>query len=135
VAAWLLIQVAETIFPLFGFGDTPARIVLIMLAIGFIPALVLAWIFEWTPEGLRRELDAGGRRPEAGRGLDRWIMAGLALALAYFAFDKWVLQPGREATEQEQVAAQVEEARQEGRSESLLEAFGDQSIAVLPSST
>lgn len=35
VAAWLIIQVAETIFPLFGFDDTPARIVVIILAISF----------------------------------------------------------------------------------------------------
>ncbi|MEQ8206496.1 MAG: hypothetical protein RIA65_09995, partial [Woeseia sp.] len=49
VAAWLLTQVAETLFPLFGFGDTPARIVVIMLAIGFIPALILAWAFRMTP--------------------------------------------------------------------------------------
>ena len=39
VVAWLLIQVAETIFPLFGFDETPARIVVILLAIGFVPAL------------------------------------------------------------------------------------------------
>ncbi|NNE05296.1 MAG: hypothetical protein HKN15_06195 [Xanthomonadales bacterium] len=55
VGAWLLIQVAETIFPLFGFGDTPARIVVIVLAIGFIPALIFAWAFELTPEGLKKE--------------------------------------------------------------------------------
>ena len=40
VAAWLIIQVAETIFPLFGFDDSPARIVVIVLAVGFIPALI-----------------------------------------------------------------------------------------------
>jgi len=41
VGAWLLIQVTETIFPLFGFDDTPARFVVVILAIGFIPALAL----------------------------------------------------------------------------------------------
>ena len=40
VAAWLIIQVAETIFPLFGFGDTPARLIVIVLSIGFIPSLI-----------------------------------------------------------------------------------------------
>ena len=39
-SAWRLIQVAETLFPLFGYGDTPARIVIIVLAIGIIPARV-----------------------------------------------------------------------------------------------
>ena len=57
VAAWLLIQVAETIFPLFGFDDAPARVIVIMLAIGFVPTMVFAWVFELTPEGLRKESD------------------------------------------------------------------------------
>ena len=57
VAAWLLIQVADTTFPLFGFRDTPARIVVILLAIGFVPALIFAWAFELTPAGLQREED------------------------------------------------------------------------------
>ena len=43
VGAWLLIQVAETIFPLFGFDDTPARIVVVALAILFVPAVIILW--------------------------------------------------------------------------------------------
>jgi adenylate cyclase len=42
VMAWLLIQVTETIFPLFGFDDSPARIVVVILAIGFIPSLMFS---------------------------------------------------------------------------------------------
>jgi hypothetical protein len=57
VSAWLLIQAAETIFPLFGFDDTPARIIVIVLAIGIIPALVFSWVYELTAEGLRKERD------------------------------------------------------------------------------
>lgn len=135
VTAWLIIQVAETIFPLFGFGDTPARIVVIVLAIGFIPALVLTWVFELTPEGLKRDRDVDHSQPAAqktGKKLDRMIMLVLALALAYFAFDKFVLDPQRQAALQEQFTEQVAEARQEGRSEALVESFGDHSIAVLP---
>ena len=49
VTAWLLIEVTETILPLFGFDQTPARIVVIVLAIGFVPALIFAWVFELTP--------------------------------------------------------------------------------------
>jgi len=45
VTAWLLIEVTETIFPLFGFGQTPARVIVIVLAIAFVPALVFAWGF------------------------------------------------------------------------------------------
>jgi len=128
VTAWLLIQIAETIFPLFGFDETPARIVVIVLAIGFVPALVLAWAFELTPEGLKREAEVDRSRPPAartGKRLDRLIALILALALGYFAFDKFVLQPARDA-------ALVEETVQQTRSEVLVESYGDRSIAVLP---
>jgi len=91
VSAWLVIQVAETIFPLFGFDDTPARVVVIVLAIGFIPAMVFAWAFELTPEGLKKESDIDRSQSitaYTGRKLDRMIMLVLVLGLAYFAFDK-----------------------------------------------
>jgi TolB-like protein/Tfp pilus assembly protein PilF len=127
VAAWLLIQVAETIFPLFGFDETPARIVVILLAIGFVPSLIVAWVFELTPEGLKKDKDVD-RSIAAGlrnaKKLDRLIMVGLAVAVGYFAFDKFVLSESREAVIAEQ-------ARQEGRSEALVSSFGDKSIAVL----
>ena len=97
VAAWLLIQVAETIFPLFGFNDTPARIVVIVLAIGFIPSLIFAWAFEMTPEGLKREkeVDRGESiTPQTGKKLNLVIFGVMALALGYFAYDKFVIGRG-----------------------------------------
>ena len=128
VAAWLLIQVAETIFPLFGFDDTPARLVVIVLSIGFIPCLILSWVFEITPEGLKRDADVDRDHSitqVTGKKLDRIILVVLALALAYFAFDKFVLDPARDKTK-------VETALQQGRTEALVETYGDLSIAVLP---
>ncbi len=139
LVTWLVIQIAETIFPLFGFDETPARIVVVALAIGFIPTLIFAWVFEITPEGLKKEKDIDRSQsisPHTVKKLDRMIMVVLALALGYFGFDKFVLAPQREATQQqqraEQLASATEEARQEGRSEALVESYGDKSIAVLP---
>jgi hypothetical protein len=74
VSAWLLIQVAETILPLFGFGDAPARIVVMVLAIAFFPTLVFAWAFELTPEGLKRDKDVERSQsiaPQTGHKLAR----------------------------------------------------------------
>ena len=48
-AGWLLIQVVETLFPVFGLPDMAIRVVVIVLAIGFVPAVILSWGFEWTP--------------------------------------------------------------------------------------
>ncbi|MGD9265666.1 MAG: tetratricopeptide repeat protein [Lysobacterales bacterium] len=135
VTAWLIIQVVETIFPAFGFGDAVVRIATIVLAIGLVPTLILAWAFELTPEGLKKDADVDHASPvsvQAGKRLDRVILVILALALGYFAFDKFVLDPARDAALQKQVAEQVEHARQEGRTEALVESYGDNSIAVLP---
>jgi TolB-like protein len=128
VGSWLIVQVAATILPVFGFGDLAVRVTVILLAVGFVPALVLAWVFELTPQGLKREREIQGVEPgtsQTGKRLDRLIMAVLAAALGYFAFDKFVLAPQREAT-------QTATARQEGRSEALAQSYGDKSIAVLP---
>ncbi|MGB5211407.1 MAG: hypothetical protein WBP60_12880 [Gammaproteobacteria bacterium] len=132
VAGWLVIQVVETIFPAFGFGDQAIRAVVITLAIGLLPVVVFAWAFELTPEGLKREKDVDRSRsiaPTTGKKLDRVFLVVLALALGYFALDKFLLSPERQA---EALAAATEEARQAGRAEALVESYGDKSIAVLP---
>ena len=55
VAAWLMTQVAGTVLPMFGAPEWVARSVVVLLAIGFIPALVISWAFELTNEGLKRD--------------------------------------------------------------------------------
>ena len=126
--AWLISEVATTLFPLFGFSDTPARIVVILLAIGFPLFLVFSWIFEITPDGLKLEKDVqreASQTRKTDKKLDRAIIVLLILAVSYFAVDKFILEP-------ERVADIVEETTQQVRSEALLESYGDQSIAVLP---
>jgi len=128
VVAWLIIQVVETIFPAFGFGDAAVRIATIFLAIGLVPTLVIAWAFELTPEGLKREKDIDRSQPitpRTSKTLDRLIMAVLALALSYFAFDKFVLSESREASN-------AKSAHLEDTSETLDGSFWEISIAVLP---
>jgi TolB-like protein/tetratricopeptide (TPR) repeat protein len=128
VVAWLAIQVVETVFPAFGFGDSAIRVVTIAFAIGLIPTLVLAWVFEITPEGLKWDSEVDRSQsisPGSGKKLDRIIMVVLALSLGYFAFDKFVLDPARDA-------AELESAREEGRTEATIEAHGAKSIAVIP---
>ncbi len=126
--AWLIVQVANNVMPAFDWPAWVLRAVIILLAIGFLPALVFAWAFEFTPEGLKRERDVERARsiaPQTGKRLDRVIMVVLALALGYFAVDKFLLAPRR-------AAEQVRAAREAGRSEARVESYGDKSIAVLP---
>ena len=125
VTAWLIIQVIETIFPAFGFGDEAIRSAVIVLGIGFIPAVIGAWVFEWTPEGLKRDSEAAEAPPSRARNFDRAIVVILALGIVYFAFDKFVLAPERAAEREAEVAEQAAEEARKGF-------YGDRSIAVLP---
>src|SRR5437667_4377914 len=100
VGAWLLVQVAGTVLPMFGAPEWLPRSVVILLALGFLPALIFSWVFEMTPEGLKRDADVPPEQsiaPQTARRMDRMIIVVLVLALAYFAFDKFALTPRREA--------------------------------------
>ncbi len=54
VVAWFLIQVATQVFPFFEIPNWAVRLVVLLIIIGFPIALVIAWAFELTPEGLKR---------------------------------------------------------------------------------
>ena len=133
--AWLILQVTGTVLPMIDAPVWLSRSIVIVIAIGMIPVLVIAWAFELTPEGLKRESEV--ERTESvtqpvGKNLDRVIMVVLAVALGYFAFDKFVWAPQREARLQQLKTVEVDAARKAGRSEALVESYGDKSIAVLP---
>jgi TolB-like protein/thioredoxin-like negative regulator of GroEL len=133
VTSWLVVQVVETLFPVYGLSDEAIRLVVNILAIGLLPVLVLSWVFEWTPEGLKRDAEADHGKIvslDAAKRLDRVILVVLALALCYFSFDKFVLDPQRQAEQAIRQQAEVEQARQEGVSEGL-QSRGEASIAVL----
>ena len=100
VGAWLLTQVASTVFPMFGAPEWLPRTIVILLAIGFVPALIFSWVFELTPQGLKRDEEVTPGQsiaPQTARRMDRMIIAVLVLALGYFVFDKFVLTPRRAA--------------------------------------
>jgi len=122
--AWLLIQIAETVVQAYGLADSVTGILITVLTIGLVPVAILSWVFEWTPDGLQRDGDAAPGGSD-GNSLDRIVMVVLALAVGFFAFDKFVLDPGRDA----EIAV---EAAGRGRIEAMIDSYGDNSIAVLP---
>src|SRR5438445_2011336 len=100
VGSWLLVQVASTVLPMFGAPDWLPRSIVILLSIGFVPALIFSWVFELTPQGLKRDEDVRPEEsiaPQTARRMNRIVIAVLVLALGYFVFDKFVLMPRREA--------------------------------------
>ena len=54
IAAWLLIQGASIFFPIFGAPSWVMKVFITIVVLGFPAALVLAWAFELTPEGVKR---------------------------------------------------------------------------------
>ena len=109
---------------MFGTPEWLPRTIVVLLVIGFVPAVIFSWVFELTPQGLKREDDVAPEQsitPQTGRRMDRMIIVVLVLALGYFAFDKFVLTPRREAA---LVASAVP-----NESKSVINA---KSIAVLP---
>jgi len=85
VVAWLLMQVASQIFPFFEIPNWVVRLVVLLLIIGFPIALIIAWAFETTPEGIKRTeaADAAGQQSRGGA----WIyivLIGAALSVGLF---------------------------------------------------
>ncbi len=93
IAAWLLIEITATTFPILKLPDWSVTLVTVLVLIGFPLALILAWAFELTPEGIKKEKDVD--RSESithvtGRKLDFVIIAVLAIAVAYFVVEKFI---------------------------------------------
>ena len=97
VIAWLLIQVATQTFPFFEIPNWTVRAVIVLLVLGFPIALIIAWAFEATPEGIKRTevADAAGGRSRGGA----WIYVvfiGAALSLGLFFLGRYSA-PARKA--------------------------------------
>src|ERR1700746_1281775 len=74
VGAWLVVQDAGAVLPMFGAPEWLPRTIVILLAIGFVPAVIFSWVFELTPEGLKREEEVAPEKsitPQTGRRMDR----------------------------------------------------------------
>jgi adenylate cyclase len=78
-AAFVILQFAQIVLPAFGIGDNGLRVIVIVVGLGFLPAVVLAWLFDITPEGIRRTAD-----PEATA--DRLPEGSLLPRLAFLGF-------------------------------------------------
>lgn len=59
VAAWLLLQVAEVLSSILALPEWAPKLVLFLLIIGLVPALILAWAYEMTPDGIKRDESSG----------------------------------------------------------------------------
>jgi len=95
IVAWLLIQVATQVFPFFEIPNWAIRLVVLLLVLGFPIAVILAWAFELTPEGIKRTEEVSpneSNKPQRGRKLTLLfvLMALIAAGLLIFQFTRKV---------------------------------------------
>lgn len=91
VASWVLLQVVDVISPVIDLPLWVPRLVLLILGIGFIPVLVFAWVFEITPDGLKKEADVDRTNSIAsatGRKLNYVITGFLVVAVALLLLER-----------------------------------------------
>src|SRR5919198_5712897 len=89
MGAWLLAQIATQVFPFFNVPNSAVRFVIVALIAGFPIAMVLAWIYELTPEGLVRTEDFNlARRRRFGRKIDFAIIGVLLLVIAMLVYQR-----------------------------------------------
>ncbi len=92
ISGWLLLQVAEIVFPLVHLDGTAMRVLLITILVGFPVAVAAAWALELTPGGLVldwRRARRSGRAELDERKIDRFIIAALVLVIAVLVLRVW----------------------------------------------
>jgi len=97
--AWLLLQLADVVLNNITAPDWVFSAIMLVLGLGFPVAVLFAWAFEMTPEGLKKERDVDRSKSithTTGRKLDFVIIAVMACALGYFAWDKFLHRPASE---------------------------------------
>ena len=136
IVSWILLQISDTLVPALRLPEWFHSGVAFVLIIGFPIALVFAWAFDMTPDGLKREQDDNGSQPRAGTSgqlLNYTIIASLAVALVYFVWESRI-QTGSEPSPQEPIAQTVEPDSEKSAVPPVAkeESRDNNSIAVLP---
>ena len=118
VVGWLIAQIATQIFPFLEIPNWVVRLIIVLIAIGFPIALVIAWAFEATPEGIKRTEVADTMPAVAGQKKHAWIyvvIVGAAISVALFFLGRYTAQ-----------------SREGGRPPATAGSLPQKSIAVLP---
>jgi len=93
VASWLLMQMVDVLAPIFALPDWAPKLIFLMLAVGFIPAIIFSWVFEMTPEGIKREAEvdrSNSITPVTAKKLDMVTIGLLVAAIAAVALDRFM---------------------------------------------
>ena len=97
VVGWVVTEVASTVLPILEAPQWMLKVILLLIVLGFPIALVIAWAFELTPDGIKREADVDRSESitkRTGAGLDRSIIVVLLIAISWLAIDKFFTGDG-----------------------------------------
>ncbi|MFT7563277.1 MAG: TolB-like protein, partial [Bacteroidia bacterium] len=111
VAAWVLVQVMDIILKNFGAADWVMKLLVFFCFAGFPLALWMAWTFEMTPEGVRKESHVDRTKephPDKGKKLDVFIMAMLAVVVGLVSLNKFMPQAPVLAVQPQAIAVEPE---------------------------
>jgi TolB-like protein len=95
IVAWLLLQLVSILLPTFDAPEWVMRVIVLILGVGFVVALFIAWAFEITPEGLKPTAEvniADSIRKQTGQTIQRIAITGLVLALVIVVVDSYLLE-------------------------------------------
>ena len=111
VLSWLLLQVGDVLFEALRLDDSALTIMLAILALGFIPVVIFAWVYELTPEGVKRESEIEPGQSitaHTGHRLNITIVILLVASLGLFAWDRFIAPDTAPATRDEPALASDE---------------------------
>ena len=101
VASWVLLQFVDVISQILELPVWAPKLIFLILIIGLVPALIFAWAFELTPEGIKKESEvdrSGSIAPHTGRKLNIVIIGSLVVAVALLVMDRQFSNPAEETS-------------------------------------
>jgi adenylate cyclase len=136
LAAWLVMQFADVVLNNITAPEWVFKAIMLLLAIGFPFTLIIAWAFEMTPEGIKREKDVDRSQsiaPKTGKNLDRMIIVGMALIIVGMGVERFWFA-SRDEPANTQTVAETQPPPEESKPPTIVEALVNQreSVAVLP---
>ena len=137
VLSWLILQMGDLLFDLMGLPEWANRIVLVILLLGFPVAVIFSWIYELTPEGVKKESAVDRTRsitPETGRKLNHITIGMIVLGIAVVGIDRFLLpeQPTTQPVTETSPAAVTAGGETSAGEGAVTTDGGLPSIAVLP---
>ena len=133
VVGWLVFQISEILFPVFGTPDWVFKTLVLLIALGLPFALIFAWAFELTPDGVKKTRDVSvttSVTASTGRKLNFVIIAALVIALSYFIWERQTIRSPA-TDDAATVADEVTNAPDEAVAEEVVD-LKKRSIAVIP---